>query len=1093
MSSESISTSGLIIALTAGIGGGMLVICALGLLSGYLVRRHWLVKREQSLQQARLQTWYPMANSVNSFSDEIKPKDEVITLYQVPDTQVSTPAALRPGAFVTPPHAALIPPTPQTNTPSKVGPTSSFEDSVHFPKHVSTEAPSSSVSLEMPSLLRSTSQDAVPRTQSFRNKLNLPQSLSPKSSIRQASQRYSRLSQGMLSRLPSHFRSHRSSRRVSLESGESIGMPEKEIPMVRRLTRKEPRFQYDSSSYSSSVGTPEDCCDTPVDGLSTALMPPPPALLKPAESEPNDMLQQRIRAWQESSMNAALPEEDDDVSLVADLPSLSQYRSNRAALRRQDRRSSVHSAGSESVYTQTTMSEVLQPYMSMEPTHLTRIPSIRPQFMAETSLESWLGPEDPQLSHTAQTPESEERGANLFAEVPMVVSTDVEASSAPQRMSQATELSLSLATPSPKALSARVSPYAPRTPSPLGRTASTRAMVPTNSTPSAPVPTTEVQLYLAPMNDTTSQPQMTSYATSNSSRSSFPSSVRFSNEISPKWKHSSHTTVSTEITWVENQSAASKDREADSPRLPEAEVSADPHMPALAPRSMDVKPDSLAQRSISGATSVVAMGYAFDDPSDMDHAIMEDGLVGMPEIEPVRRSLRLSGTEKPIALIEPDPTVQIPSLPARKRRKTTVSESSDTLPPLLPAEEVAQCTTLAQPKLPFSLVEAQQHLCRVDPRFQALFAQMDLKTYEELRDGQVKELNLFRVLTTSILGQQISWLAARSIMYKFCRVFDPTLPLQPDFERLPKEQLPFPTPLQVLDASDESLRGAGLSSAKITYVRDVARRFGDGRLDVRKIVGMDPETCIAELVQVRGVGRWTAEMLLMFALRSPDILPVGDLGVQRGMVRFYLADAATLTVSEQKRKGNYVPIEQVRECPRPPSTVSLDDLRLRAQGKKTARKMYLDPHEMAALAGPWAPFRSVASVRRLSKASGAPVQLQGVDLHGRRPSLVRSPHAKDALLLSRPLRFQLRKLRLQSVMLDLGIVRCLLSFRGFVLQLVEGLLLQLGSSGVRGHAFLQQVGPVLLLPLMFHGLFFSVSSCLTEGRDLMRLFCFTRF
>jgi len=339
-----------------------------------------------------------------------------------------------------------------------------------------------------------------------------------------------------------------------------------------------------------------------------------------------------------------------------------------------------------------------------------------------------------------------------------------------------------------------------------------------------------------------------------------------------------------------------------------------------------------------------------------------NGLAGMPVIRPltVRRSMRLSSTDKPISLPEPDPVVPIPSSPARKRRKTTVTESPDALPPLLPAEEVVQCTTLAQPKLPFSLVEAQKHLCHVDPRFQALFAQMDLKTYEELRDGQVKELNLFRVLTTSILGQQISWRAARSIMYKFCRVFEPTLPLQPDFERLPKEQLPFPTPLQVLDASEESLRSAGLSSAKITYVRDVARRFGDGRLDVRKIVGMDPEACINELVQVRGVGRWTAEMLLMFALRSPDVLPVGDLGVQRGMVRFYLADTTNLTVSEQKRKSNYVPNEQVCECPLPPSTLSLGDLRLRAQGRKTAKKMYLDPHEMAALAKPWAPFRSVA-------------------------------------------------------------------------------------------------------------------------------------
>ena len=639
MSSESISPSGLIIALTVGIGGGMLVICALGLVSGYLVRRSWLPKREQSLKQARLQTWYPLTNSEHSLAKKPRPDEEIITLYQVPDTQATTPAILRPGSYVSPPRTAVVPAAPPPAiTPSKINSASSFEDSVRFPKHVSAEAPSSSVSLEMPSMQRSASQHAVPRTQSLRNKLNLPHSLSPKSSIRQASQRYSRLSQGMLSRLPSHFRSHRSSRPVSLESGESLGMPEKEIPMVRRLTRKEPRFQYDSSSYSSSVCTPEDGCEAPVDGLSTVLTPPPLALLKPEESEPSDMLQQRVRAWQESSMNASPPEEDDAVSLVAELPSLSQYRSNRAALRRQDTRSSVHSTGSESVYTHTTMSEVLQPYMSTEPAPLTRIPSIRPQFMAETTLENWLGPEDPPLADTAQTPESEERGASLFAEVPMVAPTDAEAASASYRASQATELSLPLPTPSPQARPARASPYAPRTPSPLGHPALTQDPAPFASTPSAP--TTDVQLCLAPMNDTPTQPQMTSYATSNSSRSSFPSSVRFSNEISPNWKHNSHTTVSTEITWVENHSAVSKDRDAaDSPRMPEAEAPASPRNPnaaVLAPRSVDVEREWQAQRNMSGATYVEAMGYAIDDPSDMDHAMVDDYVSRSPVTKQTR-------------------------------------------------------------------------------------------------------------------------------------------------------------------------------------------------------------------------------------------------------------------------------------------------------------------------------------------------------------------------------------------------------------------------------------------------------------------------
>lgn len=638
MASESISTPGLIIALTAGIGGGMLVICALGLLSGYLVRRHWLAKREESLQRTRLQTWYPVQSSMHvPKADE--EKVETVTLYQVPDMPVTTPANLRPGAFssVPPPRHAALPVTPPAKAaPPKLDVSSSLEDST--PSHV----PAPSTDLPSVAMQRSASPQIVPRTQSFRNKLHLSHSLSPKSSIRQASQRYSRLSQGMLSRFPSHFRSHRSSRAVSLESGESIGMPENQIPTARRLTRKEPRFQYDSSSYSSSVGTPEDGCDVRTHGISSPVMPPPPALLKPEEATSNDMLQERIRAWQESSRDAAPPEEDDAISLVAELPSLTQYRSNRAALRRQDTRSSAHSAGSESVYTQTTMSEVLQPYLSMEPSQLTRIPSIRPQFMAETSLESWLGPEDPKLASSAQTPEPEERGASLFGEVPMVVSNDREEASTPQRSSQASELSLSQPGPSPQALTAPISPYAPRTPSPLGRYAPAKAKVPIASTPSAPAPTTDVQLYLAPMNDTPTQPQLASYATSNSSRSSFPSSARFSNEIVPNWKHNSHTTMSTDITWVESQSAASKDREAaDSPRPSEGHSPAHLRVPetaAVAPLSMGNVPDWQGLRSVSGVSCVEAMGYAFDDPSDIDHAMLT-GYVPHSPVTKGRRAL----------------------------------------------------------------------------------------------------------------------------------------------------------------------------------------------------------------------------------------------------------------------------------------------------------------------------------------------------------------------------------------------------------------------------------------------------------------------
>ena len=288
---------------------------------------------------------------------------------------------------------------------------------------------------------------------------------------------------------------------------------------------------------------------------------------------------------------------------------------------------------------------------------------------------------------------------------------------------------------------------------------------------------------------------------------------------------------------------------------------------------------------------------------------------------------------------------------AAKRSKT-----SDELP-LLTAEQIAACTTLEQPKLPFDLATAREHLCAADVRFQALFAQMDLTVYEELCDGHIRELNLFRVLSTSILGQQISWLAARSILFKFCRLFAPHLPEKPDFSVIKREELPFPTPLDVLGASDEQLRSAGLSTAKVKYIRDIARRFADGRLDVRRIVHMSYDECIAELTQVKGVGRSTAEMLLMFALRRPDVLPVGDLGVQRGMLLFHLAGATGPVLSEHKRRRPYDGPGDV-DVPALPMDLSLAVLRSRSQGHKK-KNAYLDEPEMQALTARWAPYRSV--------------------------------------------------------------------------------------------------------------------------------------
>ena len=131
---------------------------------------------------------------------------------------------------------------------------------------------------------------------------------------------------------------------------------------------------------------------------------------------------------------------------------------------------------------------------------------------------------------------------------------------------------------------------------------------------------------------------------------------------------------------------------------------------------------------------------------------------------------------------------------------------------------------------------------------------------------------------------QISWLAARSITHKFIRlVAFPDLPEKPD----PTEKTSvFPSPRQVLECPMATLRSAGLSQRKAEYVQDLAGRFVDGRLSPQKLIDMSDDEVMKALVEVRGIGRWTVEMFMMFTLRRPDVLPVGDLGVQKGLVKW---------------------------------------------------------------------------------------------------------------------------------------------------------------------------------------------------------------
>ena len=131
----------------------------------------------------------------------------------------------------------------------------------------------------------------------------------------------------------------------------------------------------------------------------------------------------------------------------------------------------------------------------------------------------------------------------------------------------------------------------------------------------------------------------------------------------------------------------------------------------------------------------------------------------------------------------------------------------------------------------------------------------------------------FTTLARAIVGQQISVQAADSIWRRFVAVVDTA----------PAAGFPCLAPERVAAARMPDLRTCGLSQRKAEYLTDLATHFCTGRLDPAQWQQMDDETLIAALVDVKGIGRWTAEMFLMFHELRPDILPVDDIGLQRAL------------------------------------------------------------------------------------------------------------------------------------------------------------------------------------------------------------------
>lgn len=188
-----------------------------------------------------------------------------------------------------------------------------------------------------------------------------------------------------------------------------------------------------------------------------------------------------------------------------------------------------------------------------------------------------------------------------------------------------------------------------------------------------------------------------------------------------------------------------------------------------------------------------------------------------------------------------------------------------------------------------NLEAAKRHLIRSDAVLAQVIAQVG--------DPQITvETDAWRALTSSIIGQQVSVHAARAIRNRFAAI---------------EAERDFPTPQFVTDANDETLRAVGLSRNKVLSIRDLARHISAGLIDFAQFDSMSDEEVIAALIPVRGIGRWTAEMFLIFSLGREDVLAVDDLGLRNAMKKLYALEENPTTTRMREIAAPWKPFRSV--------------------------------------------------------------------------------------------------------------------------------------------------------------------------------------
>jgi DNA-3-methyladenine glycosylase II len=188
-------------------------------------------------------------------------------------------------------------------------------------------------------------------------------------------------------------------------------------------------------------------------------------------------------------------------------------------------------------------------------------------------------------------------------------------------------------------------------------------------------------------------------------------------------------------------------------------------------------------------------------------------------------------------------------------------------------------------------IDPVKYLSRVDPQLEVVINTVGKYSIRLRTDA-------FQSLIESIIYQQLAGSAANVIYTRFIKYYNNMMP----------------TPMDIISTSDTELRSKiGLSSKKVQYLKDLATKIAERKLSLDLLTTLSDEEVINQLIQVKGIGRWTAEMFLIFCLGRPDVLPVADLGIRKAMHNIY----------------------SLSELPK--------------------------PAEMLAIAQPWRPYRTVAT------------------------------------------------------------------------------------------------------------------------------------